>query len=72
MFFPVLLDYSCIWDVDKCRVQLFSQFGCLVWMWLAEDVLTFNAAIGACEKASLWRKALDLFDQAPQVVVFNM
>ena len=29
-----------------------------------EDVISFNAAIGACEKASQWREALHLFFQA--------
>jgi pentatricopeptide repeat protein len=30
---------------------------------LAPELITYNAAISACEKGALWRRALELLDQ---------
>lgn len=40
------------------------QLSCTRWPFHSKDVITFNAAIAACGKASRWRHALQLFFQA--------
>ena len=40
---------------------------------LGKDVVMFNAAMGACEKASAWQNALCLFNESPSpdVISYN-
>lgn len=69
--------YVTDWDTRKVISQPFPATSSILYLgqprMLGKDVVMFNAAMGACEKASAWQNALCLFNESPSpdVISYN-